>query len=223
MTPPTDSEVEAMEWFEKPGTKSPYPEAWELAFRQGKVLAAALRASQEQMRQEQTKHEPEWASKALSDMEAEVRLLREQLRQVQADAECERMRLAACGTAALGYFEDCAEEYKSASLNDVLRLKARAEAAEAQVERLECLLKERKENIESAQHWKEQAAEWCEKWTDAGHEIVKLKAAEAVARIAVKVIDASFDDPGDAVSWGNVVNDWQAISQPAEENENSNA
>lgn len=42
--------------------------------------------------------------------------LREQL-------EVERMRLAACGTAALGYFNGCADQYKSASLADVLRLR----------------------------------------------------------------------------------------------------
>lgn len=38
------------------------------------------------------------------------------------ELEIERMRLAACGTAALGYFKGCAQEYDSASLQDVLRL-----------------------------------------------------------------------------------------------------
>lgn len=41
---------------------------------------------------------------------------------LRAELERERMRLAACGAAALGYFEDCLDEYKSASLDDVLRL-----------------------------------------------------------------------------------------------------
>lgn len=44
-----------------------------------------------------------------------------------ADAERERMRLAACGVAALGYFNGCADEYRSASLDDVLRLRAENE------------------------------------------------------------------------------------------------
>lgn len=47
----------------------------------------------------------------------EIESLRQQL-------ETERMRLAACGVAALGYFNGCADEYKSASLEDVLRLRA---------------------------------------------------------------------------------------------------
>lgn len=52
----------------------------------------------------------------LVELRAEVRRLREEL-------ETERMRLAGCGVAALGYFEGCADEYKSASLSDVLRLR----------------------------------------------------------------------------------------------------
>ena len=48
------------------------------------------------------------------------------------EVEIERMRLAACGVAALGYFEGCAEEYISASLNDVLALRAKIEAMEKQ-------------------------------------------------------------------------------------------
>jgi len=38
------------------------------------------------------------------------------------ELERERMRLAACGVAALGYFDGCIDEYKSASLDDVIRL-----------------------------------------------------------------------------------------------------
>lgn len=48
------------------------------------------------------------------------------------ELDVERMRLAACGVAALGYFTDCAQEYKSASLEDVLRLCAKIEAMERQ-------------------------------------------------------------------------------------------
>ena len=58
--------------------------------------------------------------------DAEIAALRQQL-------ETERMRLAACGTAALGYFDGCKDEYKSASLDDVLRL--RQQLAECELER----------------------------------------------------------------------------------------
>ena len=54
------------------------------------------------------------------------------------ELDVERMRLAACGVAALGYFTDCAQEYKSASLEDVLRLRAKIEQMERQLlDRLE--------------------------------------------------------------------------------------
>ncbi|HEP9695501.1 TPA: hypothetical protein VDV99_006472, partial [Pseudomonas aeruginosa] len=43
---------------------------------------------------------------------------------LRAELETERMRLAGCGVAALGYFDGCADAYKSASLSDVLRLRA---------------------------------------------------------------------------------------------------
>ena len=46
-----------------------------------------------------------------------------EIERLKAELERERMRLAACGTAALGYFEGCHEDYKSASLDDVLRLR----------------------------------------------------------------------------------------------------
>ncbi len=43
--------------------------------------------------------------------------------ELEAELERERVRLAACGSAALGYFEGCKDEYRSASLDDVLRLR----------------------------------------------------------------------------------------------------
>ena len=55
-------------------------------------------------------------------LQAEIEALRAQL-------ETERMRLAACGTAALGYFDGCNDEYRSASLEDVLRLRAQLRTA----------------------------------------------------------------------------------------------
>jgi hypothetical protein len=47
---------------------------------------------------------------------------------LEKELERERRRLAACGTAALGYFDGCKDEYKSASLDDVLRLREENEA-----------------------------------------------------------------------------------------------
>lgn len=43
--------------------------------------------------------------------------------ELEAELERERIRLAACGSAALGFFEGCKDEYYSASLGDVLRLR----------------------------------------------------------------------------------------------------
>ncbi|EOD8865507.1 hypothetical protein [Pseudomonas aeruginosa] len=56
---------------------------------------------------------------------------------LEAELETERMRLAACGTAALGYFDGCADAYKSASLSDVLRLRGDCDSALARVAELE--------------------------------------------------------------------------------------
>ena len=44
------------------------------------------------------------------------------VRSLEDELERERMRLTACGVAALGYFEGCNKEYDSASLQDVIRL-----------------------------------------------------------------------------------------------------
>jgi hypothetical protein len=52
------------------------------------------------------------------------------LAECAAELERERLRLAACGVAALGYFEGCADEYRSASLDDVLRLRKRLDEME---------------------------------------------------------------------------------------------
>ena len=55
---------------------------------------------------------------------AELRRLHAENEALRGGLETECMRLAACSTAALGYFDGCIDEYKSASLNDVLRLRA---------------------------------------------------------------------------------------------------
>ena len=64
----------------------------------------------------------------------------EELEKLRAELERERLRLAATGTAALGYFDGCADEYKSASLDDVLRLKAERDRLQAKCEKYELAL-----------------------------------------------------------------------------------
>jgi hypothetical protein len=46
----------------------------------------------------------------------------------QAEVERERLRLAACGVAALGYFDGCKDEYRSGSLDDVLKIRAEVDS-----------------------------------------------------------------------------------------------
>jgi len=55
---------------------------------------------------------------------------------LERELEFERGRLAACGVAALGYLEGCADEFKSASLDDVLRVRAENEKLLQDVERM---------------------------------------------------------------------------------------
>ncbi len=66
-----------------------------------------------------------------SDRNTVVKLL-QHIRAVEAEIETERMRLAACSTAALGYFESCHDDYWSASLTDVLALRASSDALRAE-------------------------------------------------------------------------------------------
>jgi hypothetical protein len=55
--------------------------------------------------------------------ELRVQNLEKEIQRLKSELETERLRLAACGVAALGYFEGCKDEYRSASLEDVLRLR----------------------------------------------------------------------------------------------------
>ena len=71
---------------------------------------------------------------ALKD--ADLLLEWDRAEKAEKELETERMRLAGCGIAALGYFNGCVDEYKSASLSDVLALKARYDSAVAQVKML---------------------------------------------------------------------------------------
>jgi len=56
---------------------------------------------------------------------------------LRAELETERQRLTACGVAVLGYFDGCADAYRSASLEDVLKLRAECDAALARIAELE--------------------------------------------------------------------------------------
>ncbi|MGV5252330.1 hypothetical protein [Pseudomonas aeruginosa] len=71
---------------------------------------------------------------------------------LRAELETERMRLAGCGVAALGYFDGCADAYKSASLSDVLRLRADCDAALARVAKLELKLDQSDYSYDNDRH-----------------------------------------------------------------------
>jgi len=60
----------------------------------------------------------------------------DRIEELERQLETERIRLAACGAAALGYFDGCKDEYKSASLDDILRL--RNNLAERDAELVDC-------------------------------------------------------------------------------------
>lgn len=60
---------------------------------------------------------------------SEIIFLLDKIESLNSELEVERMRLVACGVAAQGHFEDCLEEYKSASLDDVLQLRAEYESS----------------------------------------------------------------------------------------------
>ncbi len=70
--------------------------------------------------------------RAADDMAAAHKVERDELME---QLETERMRLAACGVAALGYFDGCKYEYRSASLEDVLRMQAKLAAYESKESR----------------------------------------------------------------------------------------
>jgi hypothetical protein len=66
----------------------------------------------------------------------------------QAEVERERLRLAACGVAALGYFDGCKDEYRSGSLDDVLKIRAEVESLKADALRYQWL-----RDNSNAIHW----------------------------------------------------------------------
>ena len=73
----------------------------------------------------QTNQFHESADICTADVIAVLQAQAERITELEGECEVERLRLAACGVAALGYFDGCKDEYKSASLDDVLRLNKR--------------------------------------------------------------------------------------------------
>lgn len=69
--------------------------------------------------------------KLIEAQATQIELLQKRNTELENELERERLRLAACGVAALGYFNGCHPDYDSASLQDVLRLynKNRAESS----------------------------------------------------------------------------------------------
>jgi DNA repair exonuclease SbcCD ATPase subunit len=70
------------------------------------------------------------------------RRYKEEITSLKEQLETERLRLAACGVAALGYFDGCKDEYRSASLEDTLRLYAKNQELKAQLAEANRNLKE---------------------------------------------------------------------------------
>lgn len=71
-----------------------------------------------------------------------ARQLETELAEARQQLETERMRLAACSTAALGYFTDCLPEYRSAALEDVLQLRQQLVEQDALVERMQSVIED---------------------------------------------------------------------------------
>lgn len=78
-----------------------------------------------------------------------LRALIPRVRQLEEELEIERMRLAACGVAALGWFDGCKPEYESASLHDVLRLRSYIKADDIAARELA-------NSIEEAKRWEQE-------------------------------------------------------------------
>lgn len=118
---------------------------------------------------------------------------------LRAELETERMRLAGCGVAALGYFDGCADAYKSASLSDVLRLRADCDAALARVAELEAKLSD----PTAVHQW-----QFSNAWFDGSEEVV-LKAGKEGSPIrtlyTAPVAQAQHSVPDDVETFLNEV------------------
>ena len=129
------------------------------------VAAAVLKATgQLEEEIERLKGDHEAACVIIADMHAaavgevtgpkrgvveDVADVRSELNSTKEELETERMRLAGCGVAALGYFEGCRDEYKSSSLDDVLRLRQQLQAAQEEIADLKNTIKTRDFEVET--------------------------------------------------------------------------
>lgn len=80
-----------------------------------------------------TKTTPEKLAEMNDSLITDNTYLRAELTKAHAESETERLRLAACGVAALGYFKECRDEYRSDSLDHTLRLYAEKERLRLEV------------------------------------------------------------------------------------------
>jgi hypothetical protein len=115
---------------------------------------------------------------------------------LEADLETERLRLAACGIAALGYFDscNCKDEYRSASLDDTLRLYDENKKLRAELAALKAELAEEHECRKEADRAVNQYHTLCQQFKA---EIAALKAtAEAQEPVGDVTIDFFRGTPG---------------------------
>ncbi len=118
---------------------------------------------------------------------------------LEAELETERVRLSACATAALGYFDGCADAYKSASLSDVLRLRGDCDAALAMVAELE------KKLGESEKRGSELAASYCDGVVgdEYGHAYCRYKSERDAALAKIAELEKELAMASDAASKGD--------------------
>jgi hypothetical protein len=120
------------------------------------------------------------------------------IKELEAELDRERHRLAACGVAAFGYFDGCHDDYKSASLDDVLRLRAERDAANSRAKELEDGLSSvgslAAGRIDRTLSIVEELEDKCTA-LEAGHEATKALVKECQAALAEELAAWDIDPP----------------------------